>query len=40
VLFPNDTPKAVDSLRYNYKTQQAKTYSTCIVPAMAGIKTD
>jgi len=27
VLFPNDTPKAVDSLRYNYKTQQAKTYS-------------
>ncbi len=27
VLFPNDTPKAVDSLRYNYETQQAKTYS-------------
>src|SRR5690606_13994665 len=27
VLFPNDTPKAVDSLRYNYETQQAKTFS-------------
>src|SRR5690606_26627878 len=26
VLFPNDTPKAVDSLRYNYETQSAKTF--------------
>ncbi|WP_317192410.1 putative LPS assembly protein LptD [Sphingobacterium faecale] len=26
VLFPNDTPKAVDSLRYNYKTQEGKTF--------------
>lgn len=26
VLFPNDTPKAVDSLRYNYKSQEGKTF--------------
>lgn len=26
VLFPNDTPKAVDSLTYNYKTQEGKTF--------------
>ncbi|WP_241788625.1 putative LPS assembly protein LptD [Sphingobacterium rhinopitheci] len=26
VLFPNDTPKAVDSLRYNYKTLEGKTF--------------
>lgn len=26
VLFPNDSPKAVDSLRYNYKTLEGKTY--------------
>ena len=26
VLFPNDSPKAVDSLRYNYKTQEGKTF--------------
>ncbi|MBE8723231.1 putative LPS assembly protein LptD [Sphingobacterium pedocola] len=25
-LFPNDTPKAVDSLTYNYKTQEGKTF--------------
>lgn len=26
VLFPNETPKAVDSLLYNYKTQEGKTF--------------
>lgn len=26
VLFPNDSPKAVDSLRYNYKSQEGKTF--------------
>lgn len=26
VLFPNDSPKAVDSLRYNYVTQEGKTF--------------
>ena len=26
VLFPNDTPKAVDSLRYNYKSMEGKTF--------------
>lgn len=25
-IFPNDTPKAVDSLTYNYKTQEGKTF--------------
>ncbi|MGJ1387818.1 putative LPS assembly protein LptD [Sphingobacterium spiritivorum] len=26
VLFPNETPKSVDSLTYNYKTQEGNTY--------------
>lgn len=26
VLFPNETPKAVDSLLYNYKSQEGKTF--------------
>lgn len=26
VLFPGESPKAVDSLRYNYKTQEGKTF--------------